>query len=74
MRDDGGAAFPVRISSPEDGRLATDGMSLRDYFAASVATIVLEMARGRVPEKTKENLAEACYEFADALLAERAKP
>jgi len=69
---DGGPAFPVRISSPEDGRLATDGMSIRDYFAA--AALVHWYTHGDDTNYQAGKAAAWAYQLADAMIAEREKP
>lgn len=63
----GGPAFPAPVSS------YSSGMTMRDYFAASAITAVMETrfmakASGRYPI-----IAEEAYAIADALLAERSK-
>lgn len=54
-----------------DGGPAYRNLTVRDHFAAAVAPTVLRMA----PQTSlkAEHLAAACYQFADALLAERGK-
>jgi hypothetical protein len=68
--DDGGPAFPqamngdkqpVAIDFPSMG-----GMSLRDYFAAKAMTFF-------VTQNNPKDCARYSYEFADAMLAARAK-
>jgi hypothetical protein len=56
---DGGHAFPRRVGS-------TDGMTLRDYFAAQALGHLIGV-------NTQKDAAILCYEIADAMLAERAK-
>lgn len=65
-RDDGGQAFPGTH---------TDGMSLRDYFAGQALTgVIAAVCDGKhAAAKTGEVIATACYELADAMLAERSK-
>lgn len=67
---DGGAAFPnVRGEKrgPKGGLSTepTEGMSLRDYFAAQALTT---RSRGGT---NYQRLAETAYDLADAMLAER---
>ena len=62
MKDTGGPAFPT---------MEDDGITLRDYFAAKVL-----QGFCAAPDFTwddEERLAKRCYEFADAMLAERDK-
>lgn len=81
-RDDGGPAFPVigAPGAPED----YPGMSLRDYFAAHASFTYENAAQvagygNRLPENAMERdvvisvLALMNYEYADAMLKERAK-
>lgn len=78
--NDGGPAFPVSTSALNDGPAyghqdgpdtwQFSGMSLRDYLAG-------QALHGLVKENQtkygKEVIVKACYEYADAMLAERAK-
>jgi len=47
---------------------------LRDYFAAQAMSGILASCTNEDPFPRDEKLAKWCYEFADAMLAERAKP
>ena len=79
---DGGAAFPSegghRIAVGNDIRktLPSQGMSLRDYFAAQALT---GMIAGAMSDGSNFNeydapiIAEAAYQMADALLIARNK-
>jgi hypothetical protein len=77
--DDGGPAFPVppAIDPSADVCVATEGMSLRDYFAGQVVVGLLakygwfDDKGGAIDEPT---LALFAYEVADAMLDERDKP
>lgn len=64
-------AFPVTWNN----RIVSEGMTLRDYFAAAALTGFL--AAGGRDEETAKNLiaaiGPACYGMADQLLAERTK-
>ena len=62
---DGGPAFP---QGPDWGTQhpVPEGMSLRDYFAAKAMTFF-------VTQNNPKDCARYSYEFADAMLAERAK-
>ena len=68
MEDCGGAAFPLS----GDGRWGTgsDGMSLRDYFAAK-AMQGMYASGNRIARDTPQKIAKDAYEQADALLAAR---
>lgn len=80
--NDGGPAFP-RVC-PEDSEHTawdTPGMTLRDYFAAKVMQAFLstpEMLCGAMKGIESRDaagvIAQAAYEQADAMLAERGKP
>ena len=76
--NDGGAAFPMP-SGPEPRVNATthynEGMTLRDYFAAHVLSVLPEQtAYNMEPNETKSAfVARKAYEFADAMLKERSK-
>ena len=69
-RNDGGPAFPRDHAS--DGH---NGMTLRDYFAAHVLSVLPEQtAYNMEPNETKSAfVARKAYEFADAMLKERSK-
>lgn len=91
-KNDGGAAFPVvtngeayprRDSDAYDlGFKSSDGMSLRDYFAAkvmqglmsnpSMATALIT-ATAASPDDALKVVANIAYVQADAMLAERHK-
>lgn len=75
--NNGGAAFPV-----PSGTLVNQGMTLRDYFAAKVlptmitdgaALEAIKMMAKKTGMDAFELTAKMCYEYADALLKERAK-
>ena len=79
--NDGGPAFPceilaydyvkdgVRYVGPKEMR---GGMSLRDYFAAK-AMQSLMLDREFLLRGNGRDVAGSAYEYADAMLAERAK-
>lgn len=81
-KDKGGAAFPELESSHLDRRddsmryESTGGMTLRDYFAAK-ALAALIGREDKEPEnrgaKAVPILALMAYQYADAMIAERAK-
>lgn len=63
----GGTAFPSLYG-------ASDGMSLRDYFAAKAMAAKLRQERHQFDEDwARETVARQAYQIADAMLAERAK-
>ena len=76
---DGGPALPQSQESWGQGMLAPSGMSLRDYFAgkalnglcANEKFLIVNAMAGA--SGAKRGVAEAAYEFADAMLALRGK-
>lgn len=74
--EDGGPAFPTHVGSVRYG--ATDGLSLRDYFAGqALAGILASETNGdgmlRLIPGVSGQLSAAigAYEFADSMLAAR---
>jgi hypothetical protein len=73
---DGGPAFPVPNDANVNGQ---EGMSLRDYFAASALQGCLSYsyvnpARGNYHENCDpDGVAISAYQYADAMLKARAK-
>lgn len=72
-KNDGGPAFPFGQTDSDSGQLVngwgSEGMTLRDYFAAKFLC-----GRAAVPGSVDPALdAEFAYRVADAMLAERAK-
>jgi hypothetical protein len=65
-KEDGGPAFPRDHS--HDGH---NGMSLRDYFAAKAMASIL--CQPEWEEMTGADVSKWAYEYADAMLKERAK-
>jgi hypothetical protein len=64
VHDDGGPAYPVF----DMAKCQAQGMTMRDWFAGQfLSTYVAD----GIPKA--EQIAAACYEMADAMLAERAK-
>ena len=49
------------------------GMSLRDYFAAAAITGVMNDLQVTQDEYQNEDVAKACYEIVNAMIAERGK-
>lgn len=68
MRDDDGPAFPV-VSY--QGACNSQGMTLRDYFAAAALDLTQFACDG--DECNADKHANTAYKIADAMLAERAK-
>lgn len=70
-RNDGGLAFPQALSVEQEF-IGSDGMSLRDYFAAKAlpAVYAASIARG---DELQESIACEAYELADAMIEARDK-
>lgn len=71
---DGGPAFPRPASEDrfnEENYPPSLGMSLRDYFAAAALKGLLADSKWNPP--SHQSGAELCYNWADAMLAERDK-
>lgn len=60
----GGPAFPTQIDN--HAHLGTQGMSLRDYFAAKAMQALVARTKDE-----PRNVAFEAYEFANAMLEER---
>lgn len=84
FKDDGGTAFPQVVYSsnvhpngkdqlPSFGSRSSDGMTLRDYFAAKALATVSAYDSRDVDTWTPSDFAHHAYAIADAMLAERAK-
>ena len=81
----GGAAFPTpRFMVDDESRILgfsinTDGMSLRDYFAAKAMQALMAETNGEgddipgAPRWESHQVAELAYEHADAMLEVRNK-
>lgn len=73
----GGPAFPKLDYSRQDesdgtiDHFCTDGMMLRDYFAAKAMQSIVSVLP--IDAIVPANLARAAYVFADAMIAERSK-
>lgn len=70
--ENGDPAFPVQYSNEADGPtvMPTQGMTLRDYFAAkALQGLLADTALSAKPE----TWAKRSYELADAMLKERNK-
>lgn len=73
--DDGGPAFPggsIALSENEHPPM-NGGMSLRDYLAAKAMQgwLAARDIPGKSTPFSPKNVAQAAYEFADAMLAAR---
>lgn len=77
-KDNSGPAFPVTGRWTDAESRSQPGMSLRDYFAAAalpaIVTAYVE-ANGRCigTDHVRQNCPVIAYQFADAMLKERAK-
>lgn len=74
-KDNGGPAFPFGQTDEQSGQLVngwgSEGMTLRDYFAAKAMQGMIAAVgyhRGEV-----DFMAESAYDCADAMLKERCK-
>ena len=68
--NNGGPAFPLQSIGPEF-EPGYAGMTLRDYFAAKAMQGLLSM--DLKPDVENEELAEAAYAIADAMIKERTR-
>lgn len=72
--NDGGAAFPNTAGWRRDPDIS-DGMSLRDYFAAKAMQSLISLGSEGYQEQSgffhTENVADDAYNFADAMLKAR---
>lgn len=68
--NNGGPAFPCEnIMTPNGGVIVSDGMTLRDYFAAkALQGLLSHNSNGNASDK---NIAEWAYSQADAMLRAR---
>lgn len=76
MMNDGGPAFPVSDEQSHDGVSASEGMSLRDFFAAGAMQGWLASWPRSAPHpggclKNARDVARHSYAIADAMIAER---
>ena len=79
-KPDGGQAFPYVVPQQLDGQGGVrdggwneSGMSLRDYFAAHAPPRPVRHMQGSGKSES-EIESNWCFTYADAMLAERAKP
>jgi hypothetical protein len=75
-KDTGGPAFPFSVEFPKEegkGTMYSDGMTLRDYFAAKAMQAWLSTypTHHGPDEVYAEGVAEFAYEVADAMLKAR---
>jgi len=75
FRDNGGSAFP----SSKDTWNHTQGMTLLDYYAGKALEGLIKdkdalyALNGGSESSTRENIADACFGIADAMIKARAK-
>lgn len=68
--NDGGPAFPPSIATtPMGDAYSENGMSLRDWFAGQALSGYLADPGCHGPDQA----AAICYQYADAMIAERSK-
>ena len=81
-RDNGGPAFARPVSLREDGLMVengSEGMTLRDYFAAKALPAAMTAIWRDIGYKPQDGLsdiqqhARLAYQMADAMILERAK-
>lgn len=82
-KDTGGPAFPrARSADPEEFHKpetyhAQEGATLRDYFATHALNGILADHVSRLTRQeallSPDLVAKACYDYADAMIAERTK-
>jgi hypothetical protein len=75
MKETGGYAFPF-FNKWGEIMEANDGMTMRDYFAAKATQSVIAKYSSDAHEYGDEfprRAAQASYQYADAMLKERAK-
>ena len=70
---DNSPAFPVMFTERDDALCKSEGMTLRDYFAAKAMSGYAQqiLADGRLNEEILRTIAGASYELADAMLKAR---
>ena len=71
--NDGGPAFPMTGEGCHNPLYSQPGMTLRDYFAGQALAGQLAFSPSDPFKKyhQPEDVAAACYRFADAMIAER---
>jgi hypothetical protein len=68
-KNKGGPAFPCDRIPAGNSVITSDGMTLRDYFAATAMSGIL--SNRQYGRNEAEHISSVCYSFADAMLAER---
>ena len=70
---DGGGAFPFSPNDHSTSHMATNGMSLRDWFAGQALVALLSNPNATVDDgiAAEKAFSDAAYKMADALLAAR---
>ncbi len=71
--NDGGPAFPLYFDYDKENADGTNGMSLRDYFAAKAMSQCIALCMTNDGCVDFVAAAKAAYDYADATLAERGK-
>lgn len=70
---DGGPAFPFKCQGATTAPEFYYGMTLRDYFAAQALNGYLAGRNSTHVSSRCNDVADACYAYADAMLAARQK-
>ncbi len=76
-KDNSGPAFPFQLKCGDGGMISSDGMSLRDYFAAQALSGIAhdEMLASAITDEECQllidNAANLSYRLADAMLEAR---
>lgn len=73
IKDDGGPAFPLFTPAGQYAPRAESGMSLRDWFAGQALAGLIACHTGLEAPPDDGYAAESAYDYADAMLVERAK-
>lgn len=68
--NDAKSTFPPLVF---ENYLVSEGLVLRDYFAAAALQALLQGDRERTPER-HQRYAEQAYEYADAMIKARNEP
>ncbi len=69
-KENGGPAFPV-TEAENQYRRTSEGMTLRDYFAAKAMQGLLNGYEARLNQERIDNLTERAFTLADAMLEAR---
>ena len=71
IKETDGPAFPTQhYTTNGEVQWGSDGMTLRDYFAAKAMQAHI-VGRGEFADSHKQTIAECSYEMADAMLEAR---